>query len=180
MIESWLPVTGFEGRYEISDHGRVWSCPHIKPGRSPQGEPVTRQYKGKFLSPRSHGNNPHVYVDLYRDGSARRIGVSQLVLEHFVGQSEDGQLGLHWDDNPLNNHVLNLRWGTPSENNQDCVRNGNNYNANKTHCPQRHEYTPENTYMYKGGRQCRTCAKAESVRQTHKRSLRRSQRRNGG
>ena len=34
-------------------------------------------------------------------------------------------------------------------------------NARKTHCPQGHEYTPENTYSYKPGfRDCRECRKA--------------------
>jgi hypothetical protein len=30
-------------------------------------------------------------------------------------------------------------------------------NARKTHCPRGHEYTPENTKWFKGGRTCRTC-----------------------
>ena len=30
----------------------------------------------------------------------------------------------------------------------------------KTHCPQGHEYTPENTYNYKDGRKCKTCVKS--------------------
>jgi hypothetical protein len=29
----------------------------------------------------------------------------------------------------------------------------------KTHCPQGHEYTPENTYQYADGRRCKTCIK---------------------
>lgn len=35
------------------------------------------------------------------------------------------------------------------------------YQRNKTHCPQGHEYTPENTYVRPGrpGRNCRTCMK---------------------
>ena len=41
---------------------------------------------------------------------------------------------------------------------------GGHPNARKTHCPQGHEYTPENTYAYEAyGRRCRTCA-AEQYR----------------
>lgn len=31
------------------------------------------------------------------------------------------------------------------------------FGRSKTHCPHGHEYTPENTYVYKNGRYCRTC-----------------------
>lgn len=31
----------------------------------------------------------------------------------------------HLDDNPLNNKLSNLRWGTPKMNTSDCIRNGN-------------------------------------------------------
>lgn len=31
-----------------------------------------------------------------------------------------------------------------------------------THCPYGHEYTPENTYNYKGGRSCNQCRKEHS------------------
>ena len=34
--------------------------------------------------------------------------------------------------------------------------------ANKTHCPRQHAYTPENTYMQRGARVCRTCKRARA------------------
>jgi hypothetical protein len=40
-------------------------------------------------------------------------------------------------------------------------------NAQKTHCPHGHEYTPENTYHNpnpNGGRMCRTCKRAHDAR----------------
>ena len=48
--------------------------------------------------------------------------VHRAILEAFVGVSE-GSYALHWDDNPLNNTLENLRWGTASENAYDRERN---------------------------------------------------------
>lgn len=36
-------------------------------------------------------------------------------------------------------------------------------NAAKTHCPQGHEYTPENTYTSRGWRECRPCSIARAA-----------------
>lgn len=42
-------------------------------------------------------------------------------------------------------------------------------NAGRTHCPQGHEYTPENTYQYQArgdvrpGRYCRTCRRSRNA-----------------
>jgi len=67
----------------------------------------------------------------------------------------------HWDDDPANNRLENLRWGTRSENRKDSVRNGTHNMASKTHCPQGHPYTAGNTYVYPGGnRACNECRRA--------------------
>jgi 5-methylcytosine-specific restriction endonuclease McrA len=36
-------------------------------------------------------------------------------------------------------------------------------NGQKTHCPKGHPYDGENTYWYKGARQCRTCRAANNI-----------------
>jgi hypothetical protein len=36
-------------------------------------------------------------------------------------------------------------------------------NAAKGRCPQGHEYTPENTYVYRRGRACRICSRARTA-----------------
>ena len=42
----------------------------------------------------------------------------------------------------------------------------------KTHCPKGHEYTPENTYTWKGHRNCKTCMAAAARKYEHKRPKR--------
>jgi hypothetical protein len=89
-----------------------------------------------------------------------------LALEAFVGPRPDGFVGCHNDDDPLNNHISNLRWDTYSGNNRDLVRLGTHHQASKTQCPSGHEYSAQNTriYIYKGWtyRYCRICQRTSS------------------
>jgi hypothetical protein len=56
-------------------------------------------------------------------GTTKTRLVHHLVLEAFVGPRPDGQVGCHFDDDPRNNRVENLRWDTSSANALDRVRN---------------------------------------------------------
>lgn len=57
-----------------------------------------------------------------------------------------------------------LRVGTNAENTRDKMRRGRHHASRITHCPQGHEYTPENTYTNSGRRQCVACSKANSAK----------------
>lgn len=154
MQEHWLTVPGFDD-YEVSDQGQVrsigryvdtrWNTPRWQPGRVLQ-----QSNQGRYL-----------VVTLYRDKKPQLFLIHRLVLLAFVGPCPDGCEGLHFDDDPHNNRLANLRWGSPTDNALDCIRNGNHPKVNITHCPKGHEYTDENTYMIQktGHRQCRACIK---------------------
>lgn len=49
----------------------------------------------------------------------------------------------------------------------------------KTHCPRGHEYSPENTYVYKGRRNCRACARATQPDRNRRYNEKRRQERRG-
>jgi len=126
MIDpKWQPVVGFEGLYEVSDTGVVRSLDRIavytrRDQYSGRDLIVRRRHNGKILraAPNQSG---HLSVVLGR-GKTRAVHV--LVLEAFVGPCPDGCEGLHWNDDPANNYLSNLRWGTRSDNLHDAVRNG--------------------------------------------------------
>jgi len=116
--EEFRPVVGFEGRYEVSNLGRVRSLPHIQLGRN--GKPIKRL--GRILRPGRHNKHGHVSVVLGR-GNTRQV--HRLVLEAFVGPCPPGEETCHDPDpDPTNNRLDNLRWGTRSDNINDAVGHG--------------------------------------------------------
>jgi len=145
--ERWLSIPGYEGRYDVSDLGRVRSWvqhggPHIlKPWLDHRGYRI---------------------VNLGR-GAHRKIHL--LVLLAFVGPQPAGLVTRHLDGDPAHNHLGNLLYDTQSENRLDAVRHGTDHNTAKTHCPSNHEYDAANTYIYPNGRRgCRICARDALIR----------------
>ena len=162
--EDWLPVHDYPG-YEVSNLGRVRSID--RPVRVGHG--AFRLRRGRILRARITAGR-YRGVSLSRDGAIHPKFVHRLVLEAFSGPAPEGMHACHWNDDPEDNRIENLRWGTRSENMQDCVRNGHHPKANKTHCPRGHEYTPENTYTGGAGRACWTCKRARRRADTARRS----------
>lgn len=148
--ETWRPIPGYEGAYEVSDRGRVRSLDRI----TDRG----RRWKGRLMTPCALQNG-YLIVTLWREGKQRSPLVHRLVLTAFVGQPTEGTEGRHLDGNRCNNVLSNLSWGTHSENQYDQILHGTHLNASKTHCPANHPYDEANTYVYPGRahRGCRAC-----------------------
>lgn len=157
MSETWKPIPGWEGAYEVSDQGRVRSLPravrHYRGGASRRG--------GRILRPGVVRDYERVV--LQRDGRTKNVAVHRLVLTAFIGPCPPGMEACHGDGNRRNNRLSNLRWDTKAANCRDRTTHGGSPNARKTHCPQGHPYTPENTYMSAGSRKCRVCHIRRSV-----------------
>ena len=72
---------------------------------------------------------------------------------------------LHSCDNPKCFNPFHLRKGTQAENVADMDAKGRRVSASSfvTHCPQGHEYTEDNTAVYKDGkRRCKTCMRIQA------------------
>lgn len=155
--ERWKEVSGYEGLYRVSDWGRIQS---IRTGGFLRGEET---------------QSGHRRVTLYKDGSAERKQLHRIVAQEFLGDAPSGKTWvLHWDDNPQNNRVENLRWGDAQDNVDDAIRNG--VHPGSAHmCPKGHPYIPENLVGVdpkKGkNRRCRECENQAS-RESHNRGLR--------
>ena len=109
--EIWLPVQRYEGLYEVSNYGRVYSLEKIV--RSKAGSTQTK--KAKML----HWVNKRGYagVQMSRDGRHRLMSVHILVGRAFVQNPDNYPQINHKDENKLNNCSNNLEWCTSKYNN---------------------------------------------------------------
>lgn len=153
-VEQWLPIPGWEGLYDVSDHGRVRSLDRtVLRG----GHPM--KCRGRILSP-NRDIDGYLLISLHRAGKESKKKIHRLVLEAFVSPCPDGMECLHDDGNVANNRLTNLRWGTPSENAYDKKRHGTDHHLNNTCCPHGHRLEPPNLVKSKerlGYRGCLTC-----------------------
>lgn len=154
--EQWRPVPGWEGYYEVSDLGRVASRERRTWHSGSQwGHGFWRTVGARVL--KSSIARGYERVVLQRDRTKQDEAVHRLVMLAFVGPCPDGMEVCHNDGDKRNNALRNLRYDTRSANHLDRTRHGKNHNALKTHCPQGHAYSPENTRMDGGSRKCKAC-----------------------
>lgn len=158
--ELWAPIPSYEGYYEASTAGQVRSIDRLiyyKDGR-------TRLHPGRLLSPTPHVRSGHLIVKLWMANLETPRYVHQLVLESFVGPCPPNMEGRHIDDDPANNNISNLCWGSRRENMLDRQRNGIDHGRNKVCCPRSHLLVLPNLVgkdLRKGHRSCLACARAK-------------------
>ena len=110
--EVWKPIYGYEGRYEISNFGRVKSL-----------DAHHKSHYQKIMKPWK-SNKKYLYITLRNNETRKVFAIHKLVLEAFVEKKPKGKQVAHYDGNPENNHVSNLRWTTAKENIDDRRRHG--------------------------------------------------------
>lgn len=155
VLETWKPIDGYAGDYEVSSFGRV------------------RSLKRKNLHILKQWKNADGYhqVELCHHGATKTWSVHRLVALAFVDGYKPDLVVCHNDSNPSNNHVENLRWDTLSSNSFDRVDVGNHFNAEKTHCVYGHRLINPNLVPAKlkiGRRCCLACSRARSILRTTK------------
>lgn len=100
-----VAIKGFEGLYEVTDDGRVWSVRrniYLKPKRDRDG------YKS---------------VSLFRNGQTFWCRVHRLVANAFVPNPCDKPHVNHLNEDKGDNRVSNLSWVTAKENDNYGSRN---------------------------------------------------------
>lgn len=159
--ERWLPIPDYEGRYEVSDQGRVRSLLNTR-----------NRLRSKPMMRRSQRNRAgYLVVTLCADGVCVGRYVHHLVMHAFVGPRPGGMEIRHLSGDPADSRLANLKYGTSAENTADMMRQGRSNQANKTHCPRGHPYSGANLYETPNyiNRVCRTCQRAYKIEWRNKR-----------
>lgn len=164
--EEWRPVVGYEGAYEVSNRGNVRSLD--REIQKSDGKKYPK--RGQPLKKKLTRTGYHI-VTLWDTPQPHHFFVHRLVLEAFDRPRKSGELCRHLNDDPLDNRIENLCWGTPAENNYDAVRNHVHPMANKIVCPRGHALRGANLVPAKlrqGKRECLACSRARGYLRRHK------------
>lgn len=108
MTEIWTDVNNYEGLYQVSNLGKVYSLPRqVRQGNHGR----MRAVGGELLTATDNGNG-YLIVSLRYGNKRKNHYVHRLVAEHFVPNCTGGEYVNHKDFDKYNNHAENLEWCT--------------------------------------------------------------------
>tara|TARA_R110000850_G_scaffold108_1_gene859 strand:- start:1403 stop:1981 length:579 start_codon:yes stop_codon:yes gene_type:complete len=119
MIEQWCEIFETEGRYKVSNLGRVVRVAFDHPAKNG----AVCSLPEKILIPQLMKIG-YECVGIRSDGKHQTKYVHRLVAAHFVKNNDSRTQVNHIDGNKANNNYLNLEWCTPSENSQHAYDTG--------------------------------------------------------
>lgn len=111
MDEKWWYVDGLPG-YMVSNCGRVWS-----------------EKTQKFRKLKEMDDHGHLGLCLTHNGRRFDRYIHRLEAKAFIPNQNNLPYVRHLDDDPSNNFIDNLAWGTQADNMQDALRNGRTFRA---------------------------------------------------
>jgi hypothetical protein len=106
--EIWIDINGYNGDYQISNHGNVKSLKRDKP---------------IILRPQIYGKG-YFGVSLSIGTRQKQFYIHRLVAENFIEGRADGLEVNHKDGDKSNNGAENLEWITHRKNMQHGYKNG--------------------------------------------------------
>ena len=97
-MELWKDIKGYDGRYQVSDMGRV------------------RNASGQILTPKKH-NRGYLHVVLFNGGKEpKSFLVHRLVANEFLPKEDGRPFVNHINEDRTDNRAENLEWCTQKEN----------------------------------------------------------------
>lgn len=105
--QAWRPIPGYPQYYASRD-----------------GQILSLKSKYPLIMKQMTSADGYKHVFMYVNGKMKKMRVHRAVLLSWKGLPEKGQEGRHLNDNPEDNEVDNLEWGTRLQNVNDKRING--------------------------------------------------------
>lgn len=108
MSEIWKDIEGYEGKYQVSNLGRVKSLNYKRTGK----ERVIRL---------NFNNGGYLLVDLWKNGKGKKYTIHRLVAQAFISNPCNKPCVDHINTIQTDNRVENLRWVSYKENSNNVL-----------------------------------------------------------
>ena len=125
MQEIFKDVIGWEGYYEVSNLGRIFSkervlqyIPHKHIGKV-----VDKKVNRKERAQKVNKHTGYKMINLNKDGFMKNETVHSMVAKAFIGEIKKGYTVNHKDGNKINNNLENLEIITNAENIRHAFKN---------------------------------------------------------
>lgn len=107
-MEVWKDIAGYEGLYQVSNKGNIYSVEREDSRGNKCG--------GRTLKT-THNSKGYLKLDLSKNGIKKTRTVHRLVAQAFIPNQNNYLEINHKDENKTNNNVENLEWCTSKYNN---------------------------------------------------------------
>lgn len=129
--EEWRAINGYNGRYKISNFGRVLSVER----KVSNGTGIITIPTKILKQSLNYKGYPITYLS--KNAKCKTVAVHRLVAIAFISNFENKPQVNHIDGNKQNNNVDNLEWCTNGENQIHAYKIGLNYVTGKAGKPKR-------------------------------------------
>ena len=115
-MEIWKDIQGYDGKYQVSNLGRIKSLYLIN-----RQATIPREKILKF----GHNKQGYPHVNLYKNNKkSKSLSVHRIVAIHFIPNPNNYPVINHRNGIKTDNRVENLEWCTQQNNIQQSFKNG--------------------------------------------------------
>lgn len=121
-MEKFKPMSGYENKYLIGNHGTIVSLGRLVRCVSKNGAEFFKPKKRCVINYNKKINGAGYYSVCFGDG--KTFMVHRIIAQLFVLNKNNYSQVNHKDGNKLNNKSSNLEWVTPSQNIKHALKLG--------------------------------------------------------
>lgn len=111
MNEKWVDIMGYEGKYQVSNTGKVRSLNYNNTKQIKELKPKTNRYG-------------YMEIKLSKNNKTKDFMVGRLVAMHFLPNNNFYEEAIHISKNATDNSVENLKWAYHSESKHNMYNKG--------------------------------------------------------